>query len=153
MPKNTLSEIEKLLSVIKESGLAEVSLEVEGIKLQVRRDTKIKLSPIGTSPESIAIPSAQPTPPAPSLSSTTTDTSTTIKAPMVGTFYISQKPGSPPFVKVGQEVQVGQTLCIIEAMKLFNEIEAEQSGTITEILVENGTPVEYEQPLFRIQPS
>jgi len=72
---------------------------------------------------------------------------------MIGTFYRSSGPDKEPFVKVGDRVEKGQVICIVEAMKLFNEIEAEQSGTITKVLVENSTPVEYEQPLFEIDPS
>ena len=154
MSKHMTSEIQELLSVIKESGLAEVSLEIEGIKLHVRRDAKVK---IGAVPTVSAAPQVQPVAvpkeEAPSSTSSPPDASHTIKSPMIGTFYTSSKPDAPPFVEVGQRVEKGQTVCIIEAMKLFNEIEADQSGTITEVLVDNGTPVEFEQPLFRIQPS
>ena len=79
------------------------------------------------------------------------DNSTVVRAPLVGTFYISQKPGDPPFVEVGGKVKIGDTLCIIEAMKIFNEIESEHTGIIKEILVNNSDPVEFDQPLFKIE--
>ena len=78
---------------------------------------------------------------------------TIIKAPLVGTFYLSPKPGQPPFVEVGSNIKIGDTLCIVEAMKIFNEIESEHSGIIKEILVQDGEPVEFDQPLFKIEES
>ena len=156
MSKHTTLEIQKLLSVIKESGLAEVSLEIDGIKLRVRRDAKVKISSMPFSapelyPQQAAPSSALPAEAA--LSSASPDPSSTINAPMIGTFYISPKPDAAAFIEVGQRVEKGQTVCIIEAMKLFNEIEADQSGVISEVIVENGSPVEFDQPLFRILPS
>lgn len=164
MTKDTISQIEKLLSLIKKSGLAEVSLEVEGIKLKASKEPKTKYGgasvlPVASSAgplpfvseAAVAQKSAAPAPSeAPSV-----DTGRYFiqKSPMLGTFYAAAKPEAPPFVKIGDTVKPGQTLCIIEAMKLFNEIEAEKAGTIVEILVENGTPVEYDQPLFRIDPA
>lgn len=93
------------------------------------------------------------TPAAPAAAPAPADNANAIKAPIVGTFYRASSPEADPFVKVGDKVQVGDVLCIIEAMKLMNEIESEVSGTITEILVDNAEPVEYDQPLFVIDPS
>ena len=153
MTKDTITQIEKLLNLIKESGLSEVSLEVEGIKLQARRDAEVKVSstaaslsaPAVVSPSISSINVEATSPPA------STEEQPTITAPMIGTFYASPSPDEAPFVRVGDAVQSGQTVCIIEAMKLFNEIEAEKAGTVVEILVENGAPVEYDQPLFRLE--
>ena len=153
--KATLEKIEKLLTLAKESGLEEVSIEIEELKLRVRRSPQVKMSGIAaTSPRQIEQQIPADLPPSASTSSTeNTSNHTTIYAPMIGTLYLSPSPEAPPFVKVGDKIQPGQVICIIEAMKLFNEIEAEQSGTIVKILAENATPVAYDQPLFLIDPS
>ncbi len=155
------TEIRDLIDFISKSGLNEVNIETSELKLHVKRepDQKIFKSTPATSmaaqvaPVSVpqvATPSASPQVQAPKVSS---DKKTVdIKSPMIGTFYRSSSPDTPPFVSVGDKVTKGQTVCIIEAMKLFNEIESEVSGTIVKAMIENSTPVEYDQVLFVVEP-
>ena len=153
--KAILEKIEKLLTLAKESGLEEVAIEIEDLKLRVRRSPQVKMSSITAAPTQIdqQIPVTNSSSVASSASSESTSKHITIYSPMIGTFYQSSNPDSPPFVKVGDTIKPGQVICIVEAMKLFNEIEAEQSGTIVKVLAENATPVAYDQPLFLIDPS
>lgn len=162
-------EIQELLDFIASSGLAEVNIETEQFKISVKKNSEVVSRtieiPISPIQHIIAAPmvgaqstvSAEQTP-AVEVSKGAKETpavSTTqiiIKSPMIGTFYRSPNPETPSFVNVGDEIKEGQPVCIIEAMKLFNEIEAEVSGKIVKILVENATPVEYDQPLFIIEP-
>ncbi|RCR68037.1 acetyl-CoA carboxylase biotin carboxyl carrier protein [Larkinella punicea] len=151
-------DIQNLIDFIAQSGLDEVSIETNELKLNVKR--------YGQTPVSSAQPLAQPVlqqpaPAAPQAVSTPAPTPApkaeannylTIKSPMIGTFYRSAGPDSPSFVEIGDEVKPGKTVCIIEAMKLFNEIESEVAGRIVKVLVENATPVEYDQPLFLVEP-
>ncbi|MBI3313318.1 MAG: acetyl-CoA carboxylase biotin carboxyl carrier protein [Candidatus Omnitrophica bacterium] len=151
-----LKEIKEMLQLMAEHGLSEMEIEKDGLKIRLRkgagekvlaeqiRDSQAAVIPItGEShPAAVAVP----------LSSTSAGASgTVIKSPMVGTFYSSPAPDQPSYVAVGTKVKEGDVLCIIEAMKLMNEIKAEISGTVSEILVKNGQPVEFDQPLFRIQ--
>lgn len=160
------SEIRDLIDFISKSGLNEVNIETKELKLSVKRepDQKVfKSSPVVTSvaaqPVATATPAAtQPVTAAqpkvesaPQVSASGKKT-VEIKSPMIGTFYRSSNPDTPPFVSVGDKVSKGQTVCIIEAMKLFNEIESEFSGTIVKVMVENATPVEYDQVLFVVEP-
>jgi acetyl-CoA carboxylase biotin carboxyl carrier protein len=154
-------EIRDLIDFIASTGLNEVNIETEELKLSVKRDRKIKQvmeSSTGTAASPVAATPAAPTQ-ATATSTTTSaeDSSSTgyveIKSPMIGTFYRSANPESDAFTNVGDSVSAGQTVCIIEAMKLFNEIESEVSGAIVKVLVDNGTPVEYDQPLFLVDPS
>ena len=147
-----LKLVKKIIDLIAASDVNEVAIEEGDFKIKVK-----KLSE--TSQVSYTQPMiAQPTAPADTHKTessntadlTTTAAANTIEAPIVGTFYQAPSPDSDPFVKVGDKVQSGQTLCIIEAMKIMNEIESDCSGTITEILVSDGTPVEFGQPLFSI---
>ncbi|HLT72198.1 MAG TPA: acetyl-CoA carboxylase biotin carboxyl carrier protein [Cyclobacteriaceae bacterium] len=155
-------EIRDLIDFIANTGLNEVNIETAELKLHVKRqpDQWIKESsqpviqaPAASSPQTVAaqlqqaqqlsdeaapLPAGKPT--------------VEIKSPMIGTFYRTPNPDSPPFVSVGDKITKGQTVCIIEAMKLFNEIESEVSGTIVKALVENATPVEYDQPLYVVEP-
>jgi acetyl-CoA carboxylase biotin carboxyl carrier protein len=158
-PEMKTSEIRDLIDFISKSGLNEVNIETKELKLQVKRDPDQKIFKSSPAPiHSGALQSAPvapsvvaPQPPkveAPSSSSKTVE----IKSPMIGTFYRSSTPDSPSFVSVGDKVTKGQTVCIIEAMKLFNEIESEFSGTIVKVMVENSTPVEYDQVLFVVEP-
>lgn len=155
-------EIRELIDFISGSGLEEVNIETEEFKISVKRSPD---QPV-VSAAPVAVTAAAPTPapvasaPAPAASKAETaapaaDDSkyVTIKAPMIGTFYRSANPESAPFVSVGDKVTAGQTVCIIEAMKLFNDIESEISGTIVKVLVDNSSPVEYDQPLFQVDPS
>ncbi|WAC42270.1 acetyl-CoA carboxylase biotin carboxyl carrier protein [Pedobacter sp. SL55] len=157
-----IKQIQELIKFVSRSGVNEVSLEQENFKITI----KTNQAPVYVN---AAVPSASTqvvmTPPAPVTSPAqaapaaaaapaTEDTSKyiTIKSPMIGTFYRSASPEKPSFVNVGDEIGTGKVVCIIEAMKLFNEIESEVSGRIVKILVDNASPVEYDQPLFLVEP-
>jgi acetyl-CoA carboxylase biotin carboxyl carrier protein len=156
------SEIRDLIDFISKSGLNEVNIETSELKLQVKRqpDQKVFKSTPVVAP--VAAPVVTP-PTAPSVAGPVSSAPKTssessakkmleVKSPMIGTFYRSSSPDTAPFASVGDKVTKGQTVCIIEAMKLFNEIESEVSGTIVKVLVENATPVEYDQVLFLVEP-
>ena len=151
-------ELQELLDFIAKSGLNKVNIETEEFKISVQRDPTIKHVMSATAPAPTAAhapaPIAAATPAAP-VAATPTESAANnyrpLKAPMIGTFYRSNGPDSPVFVQVGDMVEKGQVICIIEAMKLLNEIEAEESGRIVKAMVENATPVEYDQPLFLIE--
>lgn len=159
-------EIQELLDFISKSGLDEVNIETEEFKIKVKKNVEPKI----IKPEEVAAPKAasivtqaaqaapapSPAPaqvPATPASGSDESRYVAIKSPMIGTFYRTPNPDSDVFVKVGDQVKPGQTVCIIEAMKLFNEIESEVSGTIVKVLVDNASPVEYDQPLFLVDPS
>ena len=153
-------ELQELLDFIAKSGLNKVNIETDEFKISVQRDPSYKpvmsMSAPATPAAALAPPMAAPlTAATPSASSSApaalTATGRPLKAPMIGTFYRSSGPDTAVFVQVGDMVEKGQVICIIEAMKLFNEIEAEESGRIVKALVENATPVEYDQPLFLIE--
>src|SRR5688572_12339381 len=155
------TEIRDLIDFISKSGLNEVNIETKELKLHVKRepDQKVFKSTPVAAPVAAATPmiSQQPqqfqTAKSEKTSAETSGKKTVeIKSPMIGTFYRSASPDTPPFGSVGDKISKGQTVCIIEAMKLFNEIESEVSGTIVKVLVENATPVEYDQPLFVVEP-
>lgn len=156
-------EIQELIDFIAKSGLNKVDIETEEFKISVQREAsqKVKFTTAPTpatapAPAPQAAPALPPaTAPAAPAQPAADDTSkyVTIKAPMIGTLYRSANPESPSFVNVGDEVKKGQVICIIEAMKLFNEIESEVSGKIVKVLVDNASPVEYDQPLFLVDPS
>lgn len=143
-----LERIESLLKLMKEYGVVELGLE--------EKESTIQLSMVGSAPAPVAVAQAPavavPSSPAAEAAPAPVSSSVEVKSPMVGTFYSSPKPGSPAFVKVGDRVAVGEVLCIVEAMKLMNEIESETAGTIAEICVENSGPVQFGQVLFRIDP-
>jgi len=144
-----LRKLKTLIDLVADSGIAELEItEGEG-KVRIVKFSQA-MQPVAYAPEHVAAPApgAAPVPAAPAEPAA--PVGHTVKAPMVGTFYRSPNPGASPFVEVGQTVKVGEPLCIIEAMKLLNEIEADKAGVIKEILVENGEPVEYGQPLFVI---
>ena len=161
-PDMKTSEIRDLIDFISQSGLNEVNIETRELKLHVKRepDQKVfKSTPVhmaaAAMPAVVPGPAAAPAAPPkaekaapPASSKKTVD----IKSPMIGTFYRTANPDSPPFVSIGDKVSKGQTVCIIEAMKLFNEIESEVSGTIVKVMVENASPVEYDQVLFVVEP-
>ncbi len=147
-------EITRLVSFLEEKNLTNFELEVEGLKIKISWA-------VGSAsvPEKISAPASGPSTgnenassPAEAQSQETSDNLHYVTSPMVGTFYRAPDPNSPPFVDVGDEVKKTQTLCIIEAMKLMNEIECDVEGVIKEIYAENGKPVEYGQKLFAIQP-
>lgn len=153
-------DIQQLIDFISQSGLDEVNIETTDLKISVKRYGQgVPSAPVAalTAPAPVVqapVASQQTTAATPVVSAPKADTSNyiTIKSPMIGTFYRSANPESPMFVEVGDSVTEGKVVCIIEAMKLFNEIESEVSGRIVKILVENATPVEYDQPLFLVEP-
>ena len=148
-------EIRDLIDFIANTGLNEVNIETEELKLSVKRDRKItQVIESGSSAVAAApAPVATPTAPAPAADAAPASNLVEVKSPMIGTFYRAANPESDAFANVGDSIGVGQTVCIVEAMKLFNEIESEVSGKIVKVLVDNGTPVEYDQPLFLVDPS
>jgi len=162
-----IKEIQDLIDFISKSGLEEVNIETDQFKIRVKKNsvkTKIIEHPttqVNLPPASAISPPAQPTEGQKSLEESKKAAKTEkeessyipIKSPMIGTFYRSSNPDSDPFIRMGDKVEKGQTVCIIEAMKLFNEIESEVSGTIVKILVENASPVEYDQDLFLVDPA
>lgn len=144
-----LRKLKKLIDLVEESGIAEIEVTEGEEKVRITRT--IAAAPVYAAPVPAAAPAAAPVAAsAPAAAPAARDLSDAQKSPMVGTFYRAPGPNAAPFVEVGQQVKAGDTLCIIEAMKLMNEIEAEKSGTVKEILVENGTPVEFGEPLFII---
>jgi acetyl-CoA carboxylase biotin carboxyl carrier protein len=144
-----LDKIQRLLEIVAESGMAEVKVEEGDFKLTVRAKVPAPAAlPAAPVVEAAApAPAAPAAPPAPAAPGSGANEAL-VQAPIVGTFYASPSPDEPAFVAVGDRVEVGQTLCIIEAMKLMNEIQSEVAGTVTQILVQNATPVEFDQPLF-----
>lgn len=154
-------DIQQLIDFIAQSGLDEVNIETNDLKISVKRyGSAAPVAPVSVpapaAPAPVALPQATtsastPSAPAPAPKADTSNY-ITIKSPMIGTFYRSANPESPMFVEVGDSVSEGKVVCIIEAMKLFNEIESEVSGRIIRVLVENATPVEYDQPLFLVEP-
>ncbi|HNS12720.1 MAG TPA: acetyl-CoA carboxylase biotin carboxyl carrier protein [Bacteroidia bacterium] len=160
-----LPEIEKLIKFVQNSGVSEVSLEQKDFKITIKTTHGAMVMPAQVSqvPHIVHTPAPAPVSAAaaPSVASAPKETPVsgdegkyiTIKSPMIGTFYRSSTPEKPVFANVGDEIKPGKVLCIIEAMKLFNEIESEVSGKIIKVLVDNATPVEYDQPLFLIDPS
>lgn len=153
------SEIRDLIDFIAQSGLNEVNIETKELKLHVKREPDQKV--FKSSPAPISLPAAHVAPAAAPVAPAALKSekpvaagkkTADIKSPMIGTFYRTANPDSPPFVSVGDKVTKGQTVCIIEAMKLFNEIESEVSGTIVKVMVENSSPVEYDQVLFVVEP-
>ncbi|MCP4460324.1 MAG: acetyl-CoA carboxylase biotin carboxyl carrier protein [Cytophagales bacterium] len=152
-------EIQDLINFISDTGLEEVNIETDQFKLKIKRSTNAQVTAALAPVAAAAIPAAPaPTNPqvaTPTVSDLPADQGNliTIKSPMIGTFYRSSNPETPPFINVGDAVTVGKPVCIVEAMKLFNEIESEVSGKIVEVLVENAQPVEFDQPLFLVDPS
>ena len=149
-----LRKLKKLIDLVEESGIAEIEVTEGEEKVRITRTTAAA-APVYAAPAPAAAPVvapvAAPAAAAPAAAPAARDLSNAQKSPMVGTFYRAPGPNAAAFVEVGQQVKAGDTLCIIEAMKLMNEIEAEKSGVVKEILVENGTPVEYGEPLFIIE--
>lgn len=152
-----LKHLREVLELVASCDVSEVEIEEEDLRLVIRKHAPAAAPQItyATAPAPVAAPAPAPAAPAPAAAAPAEaqPSGTQVRAPIVGTFYAAPNPDSPAFIKVGQKVSVGDTLCIIEAMKLMNEIECEVSGTVTAVLVENGTPVEFDQPLFVIDPS
>ncbi len=163
-----IKEIQSLIKFVAKSGASEVKLEMEDIKITIRtgstgsstpETTIVQQIPVAQAP-SAAAPAAQ-APAAAQEAAATSDSKKsdedskyiTIKSPIIGTFYRKPSPDKPPFVEVGSTINQGDVLCVIEAMKLFNDIESEVSGKIVKILVDDSSPVEFDQPLFLVVPS
>lgn len=155
-------EIEELIKFVSKSGVSEVSLETDTVKITIKNAAPRVIEQVVTAAPMMQMPvQAAPAPapvaaaPAPAAASASNDESKyiTVKSPMIGTFYRASSPDKPNFVNVGDEIKAGQVVCIIEAMKLFNEIESEITGRIVKVLVDNSSPVEYDQPLFLVDPS
>ena len=153
-----LRKLKKLIDLVEESGIAEIEVTEGEEKVRITRSVAAPAvqtvyaaaAPVQAAP--VAAPALSTAPAAaPAPAAAARDLSSAQKSPMVGTFYRAASPSTPAFVEVGQTVKASDTLCIIEAMKLMNEIEAEKSGVVKEILVENGQPVEFGEPLFIIE--
>ncbi|RIV34907.1 acetyl-CoA carboxylase biotin carboxyl carrier protein [Flagellimonas lutimaris] len=160
-----IKEIQSLIKFVAKSGASEVKLEMEDIKITIRtgsndsstpETTIVQQIPVAQAPTAAAPAPAAPQEAAPSSDSKKADDDSkyiTIKSPIIGTFYRKPSPDKPPFVEVGTTINQGDVLCVIEAMKLFNDIESEVSGKIVKILVDDSSPVEFDQPLFLVDPS
>lgn len=154
-----IKQIQDLIRFVSKSGVNEVSIEQQDFKITIKtnqQQTAVVTTtlPASTTENTTTVPSITVTTPvvtAPAAEDTSKYI--TVKSPMIGTFYRSASPEKPLFVNVGDEIKEGQVLCIIEAMKLFNEIESEVSGRIVKILTDNSSPVEYDQPLFLVDPA
>lgn len=160
-----ITQIQDLIKFVAKSGVSEVEIEQKDFKITIKAASKKEAPvqyiaqpqyapapvppPAGAPPAAAAPQAAAPPVPAPAADSKYI----TIKSPMIGTFYRAAGPGKPVFVNVGDEIKPGKTICIIEAMKLFNEIESEVSGKIVKVLVDDAKPVEYDQPLFLVDPA
>ena len=140
-----LRKLKKLIDLVQESGIAELEITEGEEKVKIVKGGAVSVS---AAPPAAPLPAPAATAAAPAAEPEPGQEGHVVKAPMVGTFYRSSSPDAKPFVEVGQAVKEGDTICIIEAMKLMNEIEADASGAVKAILVENGQPVEYGQPLF-----
>lgn len=159
-----IKQIQELIKLVNKSNIGEVTIEKEDFRITIKQ--KKDAAPVYASAPMMqqALPHAAPPPPPPSSAPAAAGESkkpaeepkatntVTIKSPMIGTFYRQAGPGKPIFVSVGDTVEKGQVVCIIEAMKLFNEIESEVSGKIVKVLVEDASPVEFDQPLFLVEP-
>src|SRR5688572_7403770 len=154
-----IKQIQELVKLINKTSIGEITIEEDGRKITIKQkkdpvqnivshhSASPAVSQPGPAPQQSTTPPAQKTEAAPKQ-----DNYITIKSPMIGTFYRQAGPGKPIFINVGDEVSQGKVVCIIEAMKLFNEIESEVKGTIVKVLVEDASPVEYDQPLFLVEP-
>jgi acetyl-CoA carboxylase biotin carboxyl carrier protein len=172
-----LTEIQDLIKFVSKAGVSEVEIEQKDFKIVIKADPDRKRRgrartaeaevvqhvavPVQAAPVAQTVPVTAPVPASPATAPATDsngaagedDKYITVKSPMIGTFYRSAGPDKDAFVNVGDDIQEGNTICIIEAMKLFNEIEAEVSGKIVKVLVDDATPVQYDQPLFLVDPS
>lgn len=149
-------QLNQLLALLGESDIQEFKLEGDDFRLEVRRNLPgaVPVTMVqAAAPAPAIVPAAAdvPSAPPPAAAAARRHDLLEIKAPMVATFYVAPAPGDPPFVSLGDRIKVGQTVCILEAMKLMNEIESEVAGEVVEILVENGTPVEFGQVLMRVK--
>lgn len=157
-----IKQIQELVKLINKTSIGEITIEEDGTKITIKQKkdpVQHIVAPISSAPAMAAAPAPAPVaaaqaPAAPKQEAAPKqDNLLTIKSPMIGTFYRQAGPGKPIFVNVGDEVSPGKVVCIIEAMKLFNEIESEIKGKIVKVLVEDASPVEYDQPLFLVEPN
>ncbi|QTE21765.1 acetyl-CoA carboxylase biotin carboxyl carrier protein [Polaribacter cellanae] len=156
-----IKEIQNLIKFVAKSGASEVKLEMEDVKITIRtgsektETTIVQAAPMQQVPAAPVAAAPQPTSEQPVATSAESNDAKyiTVKSPIIGTFYRKPAPEKPNFVEVGSEISVGDTVCVIEAMKLFNEIESEVSGKVVKILVDDSSPVEFDQPLFLVDPS
>lgn len=160
-----LKQIQELIKAVNKSELSELSIKDGDFEITIKQNPLSEAHVVAYQTPQPMMQAAQPAPaytatvPAPATAATapaaapaaSSDNLVTIKSPMIGTFYRSPKPGEPPFVNVGDSVSAGEHICIIEAMKLFNEIESEVSGKIVKVLADDASPVEYDQPLFLVE--
>jgi acetyl-CoA carboxylase biotin carboxyl carrier protein len=149
-----LDDLKELINFLKNTDITEVSIETEGTKVRLRREHLIKKAPLSPAPapqQRVEVREEHPHVPA-HADEDETHRLITITAPLVGTFYRASSPEAASFVEVGDRVKKGQVICIIEAMKLMNEIESEADGVVSRVLVENSQPVEYGEPLFLLEP-
>lgn len=152
-------QIQELLKTVNKSNISELTIKDGEFEITIKQQSNVgeivHLAPTYQAPAPIAAPAAAPAPAQPAATTNApaeNGNAITIKSPMIGTFYRSSGPDKAPFVSVGDEVKVGQVICIVEAMKLFNEIESEVNGRIVKVLVDDASPVEYDQPLFLVEP-
>ncbi|CAM1365458.1 acetyl-CoA carboxylase biotin carboxyl carrier protein [Tenacibaculum xiamenense] len=160
-----IKEIQNLIKFVAKSGASEVKLEMGDTKITIKtgsnapETTIIQAAPQVAAPQVVAAapvaaqPEAAPAAPAKETPANDDSKYVTVKSPIIGTFYRKPSPDKPSFVEVGSDIKAGDTVCVIEAMKLFNEIESEVSGKIVKVLVDDSTPVEFDQPLFLVDPS
>jgi len=151
-----VKEIQQLIKFVAKSGASEVKLEIEDLKITIKTGTGHKSSDvtyIQQAPVAAAPVAVEPIAAAVEASSEDNSSYITVKSPIIGTFYRRPSPDKPNFVEVGSSISEGDALCVIEAMKLFNEIESEVSGKIVKVLVDDASPVEFDQPLFLVDPS
>jgi acetyl-CoA carboxylase biotin carboxyl carrier protein len=160
-----LNEIQDLIKFVAKSGVSEVELETKDVKIVIKTQSSkartdapvmIQAAPVMQAPvaqQIVAVPTTETKAPEAVKPATESANLITVKSPMIGTFYRSPGPDKPLFVNVGDEIKPGKVVCIIEAMKLFNEIESDIAGRIVKILVDDASPVEYDQPLFLVEPA
>jgi acetyl-CoA carboxylase biotin carboxyl carrier protein len=159
----TIKEVEELIRFVAKANVSEVEFETKDVKLVIKtnkaaeRTVEVQMQPQAVSQpapaKQVAVPAQDAPAPKPQPKADSDAGYITIKSPMIGTFYRSPGPDKPPFVNVGDKIEKGKVICVIEAMKLFNEIEAEISGTVVKVLLNDASPAEYDQPLFLIDPS
>jgi len=152
----SIKELKDMINLMHENGLTELEIEKNGFKIRLKKGPSGAVVEETRNPVQTPGPNSEPAQSAPAGAASKTvkdEGSEIVRSPMVGTFYIAPAPDTPPYVTVGKQVNEGDVLCIIEAMKLMNEIKSEVKGRIAEVLVENGQPIEFDQPLFKIQKS
>ncbi|MHB1946873.1 MAG: acetyl-CoA carboxylase biotin carboxyl carrier protein [Gammaproteobacteria bacterium] len=156
-----MRKIRKLIELLQETGIAEIEIKEGEESVRISREpTRLVGSPMPSMPVTYTMPethhhapqpAAAPQAPEQAAPAATHENKHIVKAPMVGTVYLSPSPGAKSFIEIGQPIKAGDTICLIEAMKMFNQIEADKSGTVTAVLVESGAPVEFNQPLVVIE--